>query len=188
MLGLQAARPTPPASASMIVASRDLAAGAVLTAADLTSVSVPPDAVPAGAQRQVAGRVLASGLRRGEPVTDLRLVGPRLTEGHPGMVALPVRLPDADMARLLRVGDHIRLLATDTRRGVTTTVAPDALVLALPAADAASGSTAAAGTGEANGVTSALGGRLVVVGIEEDLVTLVASASVRDFLSYAYPH
>ena len=189
VLGLQAARPTPPATTPMTVASRDLPAGAVLTAADLTSVAVPPAALPAGAQRQVVGRVLASGLRRGEPVTDLRLVGPSLTAGHPGMVAVPVRMPDADMAGLLRVGDHIRLLATDTQRGGTTVVAPDALVLALPTDDSASDASAAsAGTGRPNGVTSVVGGRLVVVGIEENLVTLVTSAAVRDFLSYAYPN
>jgi len=190
VLGLQAAHPAPPATAEMTVARRDLPAGAVLSAVDLTSVSVPPDAIPAGAQRQVTGRILASGLRRGEPVTDLRLVGPTLTQGHPGTVAVPVRLPDADMARLLRVGDRIRLLATDVQHGGTITVAPDALVLALPdspgAADASS-STAAEGSG-ANGVTSPLSGRLVVVGIEPDLVTLVTSASVKDFLSYAYPN
>lgn len=192
VLGLQAARPAPPATAAMTVARRDLPAGAVLKASDLTSVAVPPEAVPAGAQRQAAGRILASGLRRGEPVTDLRLVGPSLTEGRPGLVAVPIRLPDADMARLLRVGDRIRLLATDAQRGGTTTVAPDALVLALPGADGGgSGSSPAGGalgSSGANGVTSGLAGRLVVVGIDEDLVTLVTSASVRDFLSYAYPN
>lgn len=192
VLGLQAARPAPPATAAMTVARHDLPAGAVLKASDLASVAVPPGAVPAGAQRQAVGRVLASGLRRGEPVTDLRLVGPTLTEGLPGMVAVPIRLPDADMAGLLRVGDHVRLLATDAQHGGTTTVAPDALVLALPGADGddhgSSPTGGALATAGANGVTSGLGGRLVVVGIDEDLVTLVTSASVRDFLSYAYPN
>lgn len=182
VLGLQAARPPAPATAVLTVARHDLSAGSVLTAADLTTIAVPPGVVPAGAVRRPTGRVLAAGLRRGEPLTDLQLVGPGLTAGHPDLVALPVRLPDAGMAALLRVGDHVRLLATDAQRGTTTTVAPDAVVLALPAGDAASAKVSSAG------VTSTLGGRLVVVGLPEDLVTLVTSAAVRDFLTYAYPN
>lgn len=182
VLGLQAARPPAPATAVLTVARHDLSAGSVLTAADLTTIAVPPGVVPAGAVRRPTGRVLAAGLRRGEPLTDLQLVGPGLTAGHPDLVALPVRLPDAGMAALLRVGDHVRLLATDAQRGTTATVAPDAVVLALPAGDAASAKVSS------TGVTSTLGGRLVVVGLPEDLVTLVTSAAVRDFLTYAYPN
>lgn len=190
VLGLQAARPAAPPTASLTVARHDLPAGAVLTADDLTTVAVPPDAVPAGAQRSADGRVLASALRRGEPITDRRLVGPGLTAGHPDLVAVPVRLPDAGMAALLRVGDHVRLFGTDAQSGETSTVADDALVLALPAAggtddDSVSGS----GVDHTDtGVTTSLGGRLVVVGVAERLVTLVTSASVRDFLTYAYPN
>ncbi len=183
VLGLQAARPPAPVTAALTVARHDLPAGAVLTAADLTTVAVPPRAVPAGVVRRPTGRVLAAGLRRGEPLTDLQLVGPGLTAGHPDLVALPVRLPDAGMAALLRVGDHVRLLATDAQRGTTTTVAPDALVLALPSDDDATAAKVSSA-----GVTSALGGRLVVMGLPESLVTLVTSASVRDFLTYAYPN
>jgi Flp pilus assembly protein CpaB len=184
VLGLHAARPAAPATTPLVVARHDLSAGAVLTAADLTTIRVPPDVVPAGTQPHATGRVLATGLRRGEPITDLRLVGPALTAGHPELVAVPVRLPDAGMAALLRVGDRVRLLATDPQGGTTQTVAGDALVLALPAVDAAN----SAETTGANGVTSGLGGRLVVVGIAESLVTAVTSASVRDFLTYAYPN
>lgn len=185
LLGLHAARPAAPPSARLAVARHDLPAGAVLSAADLTTVEVPPAAVPAGAQADATGRVLAAGLRRGEPVTDVRLVGPALTSGHPGMTALPIRLPDAGMAALLRVGDHLRLLATDPQAGTASTVADDALVLALPATDDVSVDTGRSGT---NGVTSALGGRLVVIGIPDRLVTTLTTAAVRDFLSYAYPN
>lgn len=187
VLGLQAARPSPPATAALIVARHDLPAGAVLSAADLTSVAVPPDAIPAGTVRRAAGRILATPLHRGEPLTDLRLVGPALTQGHPDLVAVPIRLPDAGMAALLRVGDRIRLLATDPQGSdapvAVTTVAEDALVLALPAAD-----DGTAAKTSSTGVTSALGGRLVVVGVIESEVDRVTSAAVRDFLTYAYPH
>lgn len=187
VLGLHAARPTAPATAELVVAGHDLPAGAVLTGEDLATVRVPPALVPAEAERQAVGRVLASAVRRGEPITDVRLVGPTLTAGHPELVAVPVRLPDAGMAALLRVGDRVRLLATDPQGGATTSVADDALVLALPADDRGSGAGSGSPPG-ADGVTSPLGGRLVVVGVPEDLVTRVTSAAVRDFLTYAYPH
>lgn len=190
VLGLQAARPAEPPSATLTVASRDLPAGTRLGAADLARVRVDPDAVPAGAglARELHGRVLASAVRRGEALTDARLVGPALTAGRPDLVAVPVRLPDPEMAALLRVGDHIRLLATDATSGVTRVVAPDAEVLALPHAPSGSGSGPAAGSASGNGVIAGLGGRLIVAGIPEGLVTPVTSASVRDFLTYAYPH
>ncbi|MGZ4475982.1 MAG: SAF domain-containing protein [Nocardioides sp.] len=186
VLALQAARPAEPASASLTIARRDLPAGTRLGPDDLASVRVPPDAVPVGAAAgpDLAGRVLASAVRRGEPVTDLRLVGPALTAGRPGLVAVPVRLPDPEMAALLRVGDHIRLLATDAASGTTRVVAPDAEVLALPGPLPTRGTATASG----NGVTDGLSGRLIVAGVPEDLVTPVTSASVRDFLTYAYPH
>ena len=97
-----------------------------------------------------------------------------------------MRLPDAGMAALLRVGDTIRLLATDAQDGETATVADAALVLALPAEGTGAGARATTSAG--TGVMSGSGGRLVVIGIPESLVTRVTSAAVRDFLTYAYPH
>lgn len=187
VLGLHAARPPATATAELTVARRDVPAGAVLTPDDLTRVAVPPALVPAGARSDAAGRVLATGLRRGEPVTDARLIGPGLTAGHPDLVAVPIRLPDAAMAALLRPGDHIRLLATDPQAGTTVTAADDALVLALPASDAPDGKDGASAS-SGNAVMTGLGGRLVVVGIPEIIVTRVTSAAVKDFLTYAYPH
>jgi Flp pilus assembly protein CpaB len=183
-LTVHAVRPPAPASVALTVAGRDLPAGTVLAAGDLARVRVPPGAVPAGFIERPTGRVLAAALRRGEPITDARLVGPDLTAGHPELVAVPVRLPDAAMASLLRVGDRVELLATDPQDGGTTVAAPDALVLALPAA----GETPVTPQNPPNAVTSGSGGRLVVIGVTENLVTRVAAAAVRDFLTYAYGH
>jgi Flp pilus assembly protein CpaB len=183
-LGVQAVRPPAPASVALTVAAHDLPAGTVVAASDLTRVRVPPGALPAGLTDQLTGRVLAGAVRRGEPITDARLVGPDLTDGHPGLVAVPVRLPDAAMAALLRVGDRVQLLATDPQGGSTTVAAPDALVLALPAAD----ETPVTSSGSPNAVTTGAGGRLVVIGVTEDLITRVAAAAARDFLAYAYRH
>jgi hypothetical protein len=61
----------------------------------------------------VVGRVLAGAMRRGEVLTDARLVGGGLLEGYgPGVAAVPVRMADAGAVRLLKPGDRIDVLAT----------------------------------------------------------------------------
>ncbi|TYK49439.1 SAF domain-containing protein [Actinomadura decatromicini] len=112
-LALPALRPGPPPSVAVLAAARDLRAGATLTASDLRRVRLPPEAVPSGALRSgAAGRVLAGPMRRGEPLTDARLVGDGLLRGFgPGTVATPVRIADAGAVRLVRPGDRIDVLA-----------------------------------------------------------------------------
>jgi Flp pilus assembly protein CpaB len=51
-------------------------------------------------------------MRRGEPLTDSRLVTGGLLRGYgAGTVATPIRIADAGVARLLRPGDRIDVLA-----------------------------------------------------------------------------
>ena len=171
--GLHAAAATPPAEQSVVVAARDLPSGTVLGVDDVRRVGFVADSVPSGAVAEPEGRTLAAPLRAGEPVTDVRLVGPAITDGYPGLVAVPIRLPDAGMAGLLRVGDRIDLVAADPQGGEATVVAADVPVLALP--DAPTEQSAAG-----------LPGRLVVIGAEPASVTGIADAAVRAFLTYVY--
>ncbi|MGI5325978.1 SAF domain-containing protein [Actinomadura nitritigenes] len=112
-LALTALRPGPAPSVRVLGAARDLPAGATLGTSDLRALDLPPPAVPAGALRSgAAGRVLAGPVRRGEPLTDARLVGDGLLRGYgPGTVAAPVRIADADTVRLLHSGDRVDVLA-----------------------------------------------------------------------------
>lgn len=166
------ARPAP-ATVAVTVAARDLPVGAVVGPEDLATAAWAPGSAPATLPDPV-GRVLAAPVRAGEPVTDVRLVGPGLTEGRPDLVAVPVRLPDAGMAALLEVGDEVDLLAADPRSGGADVVASGVPVLALPVDD----DTAVGG----NGLT----GRLVVVGAATTEVTAVADAATRSFLTFAW--
>ena len=140
---LEAAAPARPVTVAVVVAARDLPGGATLSAADLQQGRLPPAAVPAGALRlngDAVGRSLAAPVRRGEPLTDVRLVGSRLVDAlGPGLVATPVRLADAAVAGLLRAGDRVDVLAApaDPALGTRTTVAAaDVPVLAVPVVDA----------------------------------------------------
>jgi pilus assembly protein CpaB len=119
-------------TARVLVAVRDLAAGAALTSRSVRLVAVPADLVPAGAvvSLDAAGdRIIAAPVRRGEPITDARLLGPGLVAGlsPPDMRAVPVRLADAQTATLLRAGDQIDLYATpvDTAFGAAPAVPGD---------------------------------------------------------------
>ena len=170
LVGLQTARPPAPPSDLVLVAARDLPSGTVLRAADLTQVRYAEGTAPTSLDPRPLGRTLAAPLRRGEPVTDLRLVSPALTDGYPGLVAYPVRIPDAGVVALLRVGDRIDVLATDPESGETDVILTRSPVLALPRGDDATG-------GES------LPGRLVVLGVPEDEVEDLGAAATTWFLS-----
>ncbi|HWL35024.1 MAG TPA: Flp pilus assembly protein CpaB [Frankiaceae bacterium] len=116
LCALSVLRPPVPPTVSVLAAARDLAPGSALALSDLRSVALPPAAVPAGALRPgaaVLGRLVAGPVRSGEPLTDVRLVGPALLDSlAPGSVAVPVRFADPGAVALLRPGDRIDVLAT----------------------------------------------------------------------------
>ncbi|TQL70455.1 SAF domain-containing protein [Nocardioides albertanoniae] len=186
-IGLSAARPHPPDTTTMAVASRDLPVGAVIGAADLTEVETDPSQLPADLAETPIGERLAAPLRRGEPVTDVRLVGPDLTEGRPDLVAVPVRLPDAEMAGLLRVGDTVDLYATDPATAETAQVTTDTLILSLPhRAEPTGDDSVAQAKSEGIGAANTSTGRLVIVGVAASSVEDVTSAGVGGYLTFAY--
>ena len=133
LAGLRSVSAPPEPTVPVLVASHDLAAGTTVSADDLATVEFRPGSEPDGVVRDPEGEVVASAVRRGEPLTDARLLGPSLADGHPGMVATPVRVPDAAVVSLLRAGDLVDVLAADPQGGPTEVLATDALVLAVPA-------------------------------------------------------
>jgi len=173
--GVQAATAPAPAAVGVLTAARDLPAGAVIGRDDLVSVDFAPGSVPSGATRNAVGQTLAAPVRRGEAITDVRLLGPALTAGDPQLTAVPVRLPDPGMVALLEVGDRIDLIATDPEGSGASVVATGVPVLAVPPT-----SVEADGSGQFGG--------LVVVGVTPTEVTGLADAGVRLFLTYAFSH
>ncbi len=173
--GLRAVMPPAPETVPLLVAARDLPAGQVLTDADLETVQVPSGLLPAGLQSasEAAGRTTTGPVRRGEAVTDARLVTAALLEGYPGHVALPLRLPDPATVDLLRVGDRIDLLATDPATGEAATVAIDVPVVSIPQAQS-TGSTAAG---------AHLTGRLVVLAVRPTTARALAAAAATRYLA-----
>lgn len=175
--------PNPAPTTAIVAAARDVPAGAVLTAADLHTIALPPALVPAGATTDAAavvGSQLSGPLRRGEPVTDVRLTDGVLARPAAGLVSAPVRLADSQAAHLLQPGQRIDVLAANTATDSTATtavvVAADVLVIAIPVASAPSGGSQ---------VNSDVGveGALVVLATSPLQARLLAQAQVTSRLS-----
>ncbi len=133
----------PPQGVEILAAARDLPGGR-LSASDVMIVRLPPGAVPDGvfhSGSSVTGRVVAGPVRRGEPLTDVRLLSEGLLAAHgPGMVAAPVRIADADAARLLSPGDVVDVLAAfEDPTGQALTVAREVTVVTRTASRSTEG-------------------------------------------------
>jgi pilus assembly protein CpaB len=177
--GVQAVAPPAPATRTVLAAAHDLAWGARIGPDDLRALALPLDAVPDGALTDAAaarGRLLAGPVRRGEALTDLRLVGPGLLEGDgdgeaDGLVATPVRIADPDAAGLLRAGDVVDVLAAggeDAAEVVASAVR--VLVVPQPGEDGA-------------GVSVLSEGALVVLATTPRVAAALARAATNSRLS-----
>ncbi|HEX3005028.1 MAG TPA: Flp pilus assembly protein CpaB [Angustibacter sp.] len=153
--GLQVLAPEPQPGRAVVVAARDVPAGAALQGADLTVVSRPVGELPASAVSRVAdavGRVVAAPLASREVLTASRLVGDGLLLGQPpSAVAAPVRVADAAAAALLHPGSRVDVLVAVEGARTARTVARGATVLARPD-DGAAGPLLAAGDTSSGGL------------------------------------
>ena len=124
----------------IVVAARDLASGVELTADDVRLENRTAATVPEGAQSDVGavvGATLAGPARRGEVLTDVRVLGPRLAESVAGPDARIVPLPLADSALLdlVRAGDVVDVVAAGPEGGAADArpqlLATDAVVVVV---------------------------------------------------------
>jgi Flp pilus assembly protein CpaB len=130
--------------ADVVVAARDLRPGTALTLDDVRIEKRLAAMVPDGSQANVGavvGSTLAGPTRRGEVLTDVRLLGSRLAESTagPGARIVPLHLADSALTDLVRVGDVVDVLAapaTDsqaTGQALSRVVATDAVVVLVSA-------------------------------------------------------
>jgi pilus assembly protein CpaB len=147
---------TPPRGIPIVVVSRDLMPGHVLTRSDLAVADWPRDLGPAGAVADpgaLVGKALGTGMSSGEAVTAARVRGPGLLTGaRTGLVASHIRLVDPAMAAMAAPGDHVDLISSAGQ-----VVASDVVVLAVDAgSEGSSGWSARAGSGPPSGVVVAV--------------------------------
>lgn len=164
--GLSVLVPAPPPTVPVLSAAHDLAAGTVLGPDDLVTAELPRSLVPAGALvdvASVAGRLVAGPVRRGEPLTDVRLLGAGLLP--PGSdVAVPVRMAEPGTGALVRAGDIVDVLSAAPEGA--SVVATRLAVLSVPDLGDAAGE-----------------GALVVVAASRAVAARLAAAAVTGRLS-----
>jgi Flp pilus assembly protein CpaB len=140
LAAIAALRPDPAQERTdIVVAARDLAPGIELGPADVRVETRTASTVPDGAQTDLArvvGATLAGPARRGEPLTDVRVLGPRLAESAAGPNAriVPLHLDDTALLDLIRPGDVVDVLGAGPDGGVgadaePAVVATDAVVV-----------------------------------------------------------
>jgi Flp pilus assembly protein CpaB len=180
-LAIQAVTPPPPRTESVLVAAKDLTGGTRLSPDDVRLTGVAPSAVPAGALRgrfTAAGRTLAAPVRKGEVLTDVRLVGRTFLDSYgAARVAAPVRIADAAAVHLVQPGDIVDVLAAGAGADGTATA------MARPVAEAVPVVTIPSTDGSALRGSTDEQGALVVVVTSPDTAARLAAAAVTDRLS-----
>ena len=138
LAGVATLRSNPEADyADVVVATHDLRPGTALTADDIHLEKHVTTSVPDGSRADagsVIGSTLAGPARRGEVLTDVRLLGSRLAESTagPGARIVPLHLADRALIDLVRVGDVVDVLAAPTA-GTPDAAAPASKVVATDA-------------------------------------------------------
>ncbi|MGB0969974.1 MAG: SAF domain-containing protein [Mycobacterium sp.] len=155
----------------IVVATRDLSPGIELTLDDVRLETRAASTIPEGSHANidsVLGATLAGPARRGEILTDVRLLGPRLAEFAAGPDAriVPLPLADAALVSLVRPGDIVDIVAAPESADAPESarlIATDAVVVLVSAKDKR----------PAGG-----GGRIVLVALPAAAANTVAGAAL----------
>jgi Flp pilus assembly protein CpaB len=180
LAAVAALRPDPAdGRVDVVVAARDLTPGTPLTDADVVVESHSATTVPDGARSDLDGLVgmnLAGPARRGEVITDVRLLTPRLTEATAGPDARVVALDLADAALLdlLRPGDVVDVLAAPSTLPGDQVGAPPRVLAAEAVVVMVSQRSATPTSGDQ---------RVVLVALPSRSATEVAGASLTQALT-----
>ena len=173
LTGISAAAPAHPPTTPVVRAASQLDGGAVLKADDLVVEEMVAENIPDGAAADPAllvGETLASPVAAGQVLTPLVLA--RARSVPPGRVLAPLTLPDGRLARQLRAGDRIDVLAADEDSEVAYVVATAARVVTVPQVEA-----------EAEVESS---GAFVLVDVDAKTAAVLARAAVSTTLSIVW--
>ena len=142
LAGVAVVRDNPDAGrTAVVIAARDLTPGTPVRVDDVRLESRSAATLPDGAQSETAavlGATVAGPVRRGEVLTDVRLLGSRLAETAAGPDAriVPLRLADNAVLDVIRSGDVVDILAAPHAESdsVPKVIATDAVVVLVSAA------------------------------------------------------
>lgn len=163
--------PPPPAGRPVVVLTRAIAAGTTIGADDVTVKNIPTALTSDDALSDpelAIGKTTVIALSPGTHLAAGAVLG--ANPPPPGMRYVPVRVSDADLAKILHVGDRITLISIGAD-GASNTLASSVRVAALP-------------LGQATGtLTSDTRGALLILEIPDALAPTTATASLQRSLS-----
>lgn len=141
LAGVSAVRANPQGDrTAVIVAAHDLSPGTAVSAGDIVVENRLAATLPDGAQTELAtvvGAMPAGPVRRGEILTDVRILGSRLAESAAGPDAriVPLHLADSAVLDVVRAGDIVDILAASDggTESIPRVVATDAVVVLVSA-------------------------------------------------------
>ncbi len=177
LAGITALRSNPGGDrADVVVAARDLGPGVLLTVDDIRLEKRLAAMVPDGSQGEldvVLGATLAGPVRRGEVLTDVRLLGSRLAESTAGPDAriVPLHPVDSALIDLVRPGDVVDVLA-----------APDTGSEARPRVVATNAIVVSVSAKQKNGPTG--NDRVVLVALPAGAANAVAGAALVQTVTF----
>jgi len=128
----------PPKLSEVVVAARDIEAGATLAEADL-ALAQDSLGLTTPQRQTLLGETVRGPVVAGEPVTESRLTPGRSLAPPPGSVVFPLTLEDERIAELLTAGDRVDVLVTpdslnEDATGLTVSDV-EVLTVPLPAGD-----------------------------------------------------
>jgi Flp pilus assembly protein CpaB len=128
-----------PDGARVLVAGRDLPSGHVVRAADVRTALLPEASRPSHTldRAAVVGRRVAGPMRKGEVLTDYRVLRPDALAGYGrNAVLTTVRVAEADGLTAVHVGDRVDVIAVDPAgETAARVVARDLEVVTVPSAE-----------------------------------------------------
>ena len=174
LAGAAALRADPAATiADVVVAAEDLRPGVHLSADHLRLEKRSAATLPDGALLDIApvlGATLAGPARRGEVLTDVRVLGSRLAglAAGPDARVVPLHLANPALAEVIRAGDVVDVLGSGTAAGLAESAARPRVIAANAMVVSVTARSAPGGTDD----------RVVLVALPATAATALAAASL----------
>ena len=131
------------ATKPVVVASKDMAAGTVLTASDLSEIRIPASAITPNSlsKEQLVGLMLAANIAENEQLSNTRVIATGETISDQRVVG--VRIIDSEVASILKPGALIDVVRISNSNGVFGgVIAKNVSVIAIASKKSSFGSNA----------------------------------------------
>lgn len=106
------------ATKDVVVASKDLASGAILDSSDLKISRIPISAIAPNAltKEQIVGKMLTSSIQQNEQITSSRIISENQNNQNQRIVG--IRINDSEVASILKPGNLVDVVKLNNSQGI----------------------------------------------------------------------